>query len=211
LSNDGKNTSTFLPEFPSTCPYVTAVGATMNVNPEIVAWDPVDDFSSGGGFSYYFPRPSYQDGVVSIYADTVDPSYDGLYYKNSRAYPNISASGFHFLTTWNGTDLWLDGTSASTPTASAVLSLVNDALISAGKPPLGFLNPWIYKGSGKAFTDITSGSALGCGVTGFEAGKGWDAVRGWGTKVCDLFNKNSVTAVNDVQHFPSITKALLGY
>jgi tripeptidyl-peptidase-1 len=183
----------------------------MNVNPEIVAWDPVDDFSSGGGFSYYFPRPSYQDGVVSIYADTVDPSYDGLYYKNSRAYPNISASGFHFLTTWNGTDLWLDGTSASTPTASAVLSLVNDALISAGKPPLGFLNPWIYKGSGKAFTDITSGSALGCGVTGFEAGKGWDAVRGWGTKVCDLFNKNSVTAVNDVQHFPSITKALLGY
>jgi tripeptidyl-peptidase-1 len=161
----------------------------MNVNPEIVAWDPVDDFSSGGGFSYYFPRPSYQDGVVPAYVATVDPSYDGLYNKNGRGYPDISASGFHFVTTWNGTDLWLDGTSASTPTASAVLSLVNDALISAGKPPFGFLNPWLYKGGGKGFTDITSGSALGCGVAGFEAGKGWDAVSGWGTPVCDLFNK----------------------
>jgi tripeptidyl-peptidase-1 len=75
---------------------------------------------------------------------------------------------------------------------------VNDALISAGKPPLGFLNPWLYKGGGKAFTDITSGSALGCGVAGFEARKGWDAVSGWGTPVCDLFNKDSVIAANDV-------------
>jgi tripeptidyl-peptidase-1 len=161
----------------------------MNVNPEVVAWDPVDDFSSGGGFSCYFPRPSYQDGVVPAYVATVDPSYDGLYNKNGRAYPDISASGFHFITTWNGTDLWLDGTSASTPTASAVLSLVNDALISAGKPPLGFLNPWLYKGGGKAFTDITSGSALGCGVAGFEARKGWDAVSGWGTPVCEFYYK----------------------
>jgi tripeptidyl-peptidase-1 len=160
----------------------------MNVNPEVVAWDPVDDFSSGGGFSCYFPRPSYQDGVVPAYVATVDPSYDGLYNKNGRAYPDIS-SGFHFITTWNGTDLWLDGTSASTPTASAVLSLVNDALISAGKPPLGFLNPWLYKGGGKAFTDITSGSALGCGVAGFEAGKVWDAVCGWGTPVCEFYYK----------------------
>ena len=79
----------------------------------------------------------------------MDPACEGLYNKNSRGYPNISASGFHLITTWNGTDLWLDGTSASTPAASAILSLVNDALISAGKPPLGFLNPWLYKEVGK--------------------------------------------------------------
>jgi tripeptidyl-peptidase I len=37
VSNGGKNSSTFLPEFPSTYPYVTSVGATMDVNPEVVA------------------------------------------------------------------------------------------------------------------------------------------------------------------------------
>lgn len=33
-SNNGTNATTFLPEFPASCPYVTAVGATMHVNPE---------------------------------------------------------------------------------------------------------------------------------------------------------------------------------
>jgi tripeptidyl-peptidase-1 len=37
---------------------VTAVGATRNINPEIVAFDASNKFSSGGGFSNYFPRPS---------------------------------------------------------------------------------------------------------------------------------------------------------
>lgn len=183
FSNDGKNTSTFLAAFPSTCPYITAVGATMNHSPEVVAWDPLDDFSSGGGFSYYFERPSYQDAVVPNYVASLDGAFDGLYNKNGRGYPDISAQGFHFVTTWNGSDVWLDGTSASTPAASAVISLVNDALIASGKPPLGFLNPWLYAGGFKGFTDITSGSSLGCNTTGFPAQKGWDAVSGWGTPV----------------------------
>ena len=34
LANDGKNRSTFLPKFPSSCPYVTSVGATYKFNPE---------------------------------------------------------------------------------------------------------------------------------------------------------------------------------
>lgn len=33
-SNNGTNATTFLPEFPSTCPYVTSVGATMHHSPE---------------------------------------------------------------------------------------------------------------------------------------------------------------------------------
>lgn len=36
------------------------------------------------------------------------------------------------------------GTSASTPVAAAVIALLNDFLISQGKPPLGFANPWLY-------------------------------------------------------------------
>ena len=33
-SNDGRNASMFLPEYPSSCPYITAVGATHGFNPE---------------------------------------------------------------------------------------------------------------------------------------------------------------------------------
>jgi tripeptidyl-peptidase I len=33
-TNDGKNTSTFLPSFPASCPYITTVGGTMRFSPE---------------------------------------------------------------------------------------------------------------------------------------------------------------------------------
>lgn len=90
------------------------------------------------------------------------------------------------MTVWDGEEVLLDGTSASCPTASAVLSLVNDALLAEGKSALGFLNPWLYTVGAKAFTDVTSGSAIGCGTSGFPAQTGWDAVTGFGTPVSDF-------------------------
>jgi tripeptidyl-peptidase-1 len=143
LSNDGKDTSTFLPTFPASCPYITSVGATKLI-PEIVATDSRNGFVSGGGFSQYFERPKYQDAVVSAYVKSLGSQFDGLYNKSGRGYPDITAQGYHFSTIWNRSLHPLDGTSASTPTAAAVISLVNDALIAERKPPLGFLNPWLY-------------------------------------------------------------------
>jgi tripeptidyl-peptidase I len=183
LTNDGKNTSTFLPLFPSTCPYITSVGGTKNFGPEVAAFDPRNGFASGGGFSNYFPRPSYQDDAVNGYLKILGSQFAGLYNKSGRAYPDISAQSQSFITIWNGTIARLDGTSASTPTVSAVLALVNDALLAAGKPVLGFLNPWLYKKGYKALTDVVSGSAIGCGGAGFPAAKGWDPVTGFGTPV----------------------------
>jgi tripeptidyl-peptidase-1 len=183
ISNDGKNASTFLPLFPTSCPYVTAVGATKFV-PEIVATDASNGFVSGGGFSYYFPRPPYQDPIVPDYVRSLGDKYKGLYNPQGRGYPDIAAQGYHFATIWNGTLAPLDGTSAATPTAAAVIALINDALIAAGRPPLGFLNPWLYGGGYRAFTDITNGSSIGCDTEGFPAVKGWDAVSGFGTPVC---------------------------
>jgi tripeptidyl-peptidase I len=155
----------------------------MNHSPEIVAFDPENGFSSGGGFSSYFPRPRYQDAVVPQYVASLKGAFKGLFDPNGRAYPDISAQGFHYVVAWNGTEVLLDGTSCATPAASAVITLVNDALIAAGKPPLGFLNPWLYAGGFRAFTDITSGTAIGCDTAGFPAQEGWDAVSGWGTPV----------------------------
>jgi tripeptidyl-peptidase I len=181
FTNDGRNASSFLADFPASCPYVTTVGATTGFNPEVAAHDQRNGFSSGGGFSRYFPRPSYQDAAVVPYLKMLGNKYKGLYNQSGRGYPDVSAQGQTYATIWNGTLVPLDGTSASTPTTAAIISLVNDALIAAGKKPLGFLNPWLYKKGYQAFTDVTSGSTLGCNVTGFPAVKGWDAVTGFGT------------------------------
>lgn len=66
---------------------------------------------------------------------------------------------------------------------ASIIALANDALISSGKPPLGFLNPWIYSKGYQAFTDITSGTQGGCNTTGFPVTNGWDPVTGFGTPV----------------------------
>ena len=183
ISNDGKNTSTFLPAFPASCPFVTSVGGTKNFEPEVAAYNPGNGFASSGGFSNYFKRPSYQNSVVPAYITSLGSQFGGLYNPAGRGYPDISAQSQAFVLIWNGTVTQLDGTSAACPTVAGVLTLVNDALIAAGKPVLGFLNPCLYSRLYKAFTDITSGSAIGCNSSGFPAQAGWDAVTGFGTPV----------------------------
>ena len=54
-------------------PFVTAVGGTTKVNPEIAA------YFSGGGFSNYFSRPSYQNGAVSSYLQGIGGLNYGLF------------------------------------------------------------------------------------------------------------------------------------
>jgi len=68
----------------------------------------------------------------------------------------------------------IGGTSASSPAFAGIISLLNDARIAAGKPPLGFLNPLIYSIGNRAFNDITVGNNPGCGTQGFFCVKGWD-------------------------------------
>jgi len=180
LSNDGKNTSMFLPVFPASCPYVTAVGGTYRF-PEEVAYDPRNGYASGSGFSNYFPTPEYQKCVVEDYISELNGQYDGFYNKSGRAYPDVSAQSFHHLTIYGGKILPLDGTSCSCPTTSSIVSLVNDALLAAGKSPLGWLNPWLYTNGSAGFNDVVAGTSIGCNVAGFEAKPGWDVPSGWGT------------------------------
>lgn len=140
-SNNGTNAKTFLPEFPSTCPYITSVGATKNFNPEVVAYD-ASGYAGGGGFSSYFARPSYQDDVVPAYIEGLDGEFAAYYNASGRGYPDLAAQGYDYVEVWHGEDVLVSGTSAATPTVAAIFALVNDALIAAGKPTMGFLNPW---------------------------------------------------------------------
>ncbi|EOA81754.1 hypothetical protein ACJQWK_10825 [Exserohilum turcicum] len=189
FSNDGKNTSMFLPAFPASCPYVTTVGATMNFEPEEAVFRPgrntssghVDLYASGSGFSNYFARPSYQEKAVPKYLKSIGNLYNGLYNTTGRGYPDLSAQGLYFAYFWNGTEGAISGTSASCPLTAGIFSLVNDALLASGKPVLGFLNPWLYKKGDKGLTDITKGYSHGCNVQGFPVTEGWDPITGFGT------------------------------
>lgn len=184
-TNDGRNASTFLPNFPSSCPYVTSVGGTYKFNPEVPVFRNRSSglYTAGGGVSYYFDTPDYQKAALEqYYADTgVVDKYSGLFRPDGRAYPDVSGQSLNFTIFWNGTLRPVSGTSASTPAVSGILALVNDALIAAGKPTLGFLNPWLYSGGYKAFNDVTTGSNYGCGTEGFPAVEGYDIATGWGT------------------------------
>ncbi|RPD75551.1 subtilisin-like protein [Lentinus tigrinus ALCF2SS1-7] len=166
----------FVPTFPSTCPYVTSVGATEGINPPVAA-----SFTSGG-FSNFFPRPSYQDGAVQTYLDRGTlAAYSGRYNAAGRAYPDVSAHGVDYLYNLGGDFAYAYGTSTSTPAFASLVALLNDRLLNVGKAPLGFLNPLLYSRGAGAFTDVTSGSNPGCGTDGFPADVGWDPVSGLGT------------------------------
>ncbi|TFY80682.1 hypothetical protein EWM64_g3330, partial [Hericium alpestre] len=73
LSNDGSYEVQFIPNFPATCPFVTAVGGTTSVNPEVAA------SLSSGGFSNYFARPTYQATAVSAFLKQLGTQNAGLF------------------------------------------------------------------------------------------------------------------------------------
>lgn len=92
----------------------------------------------------------------------------------------------------------IGGTSAAAPAFSSIIALLNDARLRAGKPVLGFLNPFLYSTGYTALTDITAGGSVGCNGVDSQYGEvipgasiipwaswnatvGWDPVTGLGT------------------------------
>ncbi|KAB5583053.1 peptidase S8/S53 domain-containing protein [Coniochaeta sp. 2T2.1] len=192
-TNDGKNTTRFLPIFPAACPYVTSVGGTRNVQPEQAVY-----FSSGG-FSDVFPRPLYQTLAVPLYLAQLGSRWKGLYNPAGRGFPDVAAQGYRFHVYDHDRDILVGGTSASAPAFAAIVSLLNNARLAKGLPPMGFLNPWLYTVGWAGLTDIVNGGSTGCTgkdmysglpapyvpYAGWNATKGWDPVTGLGTPLFD--------------------------
>lgn len=168
--------TTYTPQYPSDSPYVTAVGGTTNLNPEIGVG------LSSGGFSNRWEQPSWQTEAVTNYLKTnTQLPNANLYNASGRGFPDIAAQATNFAVVCDGATFpAVAGTSCASPTAGGIFGLVNDARIAAGKSPMGFLNPFIYENP-ELFTDILSGNNPGCGTNGFYASSGWDPVTGWGT------------------------------
>ncbi|KUJ20186.1 subtilisin-like protein [Mollisia scopiformis] len=198
----------FSPGFPTSCPYVTSVGATqINPNstvyePESVADYPDWGYSSGGGFSNIYPVPSYQHSAVYDYLQRHDPGYkyyrgnvslattDGLYNRSGRGYPDVSANGWNLAVVIGGETGVEGGTSAATPIWASLINRINEQRLNIGKKTLGFLNPALYANP-HVLNDITTGSNPGCATKGFPAATGWDPATGLGTpnypKMLDYF------------------------
>lgn len=184
LSGDRYN-----PGFPATCPYVTTVGGTQVAPgnspfvPEVAVYVDVEGsiFTSGGGFSNVFAQPSYQTDAVTAFLDSSTNLPPASYYNASgRAFPDVSANSWPTATVLRGVPYMNGGTSAATPIFASIIHLINGARIQAGKGPIGFLNPTMYKNP-DAFTDITEGYNIGCDIGGavepaFYAKTGWDPV-----------------------------------
>ena len=172
--------SKFRPMFPSSSPYVTAVGGTGFNHPLSGEYG---HEISGGGFSNLFARPSDQNEVVEKYLKSGPHIPPTSYFNpNGRGYPDISAVCHDF---WIVRSMHVEtesGTSASTPTVAGIISLLNDARLQNNKSTLGFLNPFLYQNSATMY-DVTAGHNEGClpGDIGFYASTGWDPVTGCGT------------------------------
>ncbi|KAJ7620171.1 subtilisin-like protein [Roridomyces roridus] len=176
------NTTTFVPAFPASCPWVTTVGGTIGFGPEIAM------NLTSGGFSDVFPRPSYQEQAVESFLAELPKDFPGTFNTTGRGYPDVALQANNFAYVSQGVHGEVSGTSLSAPTFAAIIALVNDRLLSVGEQPLGFLNPWIYKHA-DVFTGITAGHNSGdlCpeSSVAFDAVKGWDPLTGVGTPIFD--------------------------
>jgi len=181
------------PNFPADSPYVTAVGGLVGGTPGHTPTGEVTDSISGGGFSDYWPTPSWQAAATKAYMSQSGLPPTQYWNQSGRGYPDVAAQSEMFTVVQFGFPLiGVGGTSCATPTFSGVISLLNDLRLQAGKSSLGFLNPLIYQiapANANVFNDVIEGENMGCGHGGFPAKKGWDAATGWGSPNYALLSK----------------------
>merc|ERR1712003_447838 len=175
------------PSWPASSPWVTSVGSTRFIKQSVTQPEmATDQFGSGGGFSKDFDAFKAQQSAVAHYlkvAKDLPPA--GAFPPTGRATPDVSALGEGFQVIAGGEVQSVGGTSASTPTFASIVGLLNEARITAGKPAMGYLNPFLYQNP-DAFTDITVGTnAIDRGGEkvkyGYSCAPGWDPATGLGT------------------------------
>jgi uncharacterized membrane protein len=164
-------------------------------------------WSTGGGVSAVYAKPSWQAGP-------------GVPADGKRDVPDVSlAASTHdgYLVIENGYLYVIGGTSASSPAFAGIMAIVNQKTGSAQGNP----NPTLYalaalqaKGSTAHayFHDVTSGSNTVPGMSGYNAGAGYDLTTGIGTvnaaNLVNYWGDAAVTvppSMNAIMTVPSLT------
>ncbi len=139
-SNNGVGGTGNYVDFPSSNPYITAIGGTTLVCPNNVydgqtvetAWS-----SGGGGISAIYSKPSYQNKLSGVMRMTPDIA-------------SLSDPSTGVLFTVNGQSMVIGGTSVAAPTIAGFLA----AILCTQ-----FINPFLYKAPySTCFHDIIRGS-----------------------------------------------------
>ena len=177
---------------PADEPYVTVVGGTvLSTTGPGGAWTSETSWNrggtgssnggTGGGISTTYPIPSWQRQVnMSFNQGSV----------SMRNLPDVAAVADNVWVTYNnGSSQTVGGTSCSAPLWAAYLALANQQAAAFGRPPVGFLNPQIYKiglsaGYTTNFHDVTIGNNTnGASPNQFFAAPGYDLCTGWGSPI----------------------------
>ena len=141
----------------------------------------------GGGFSNTFAAPAWQRSAIAAYKTNAAASLPAQAKWNAtgRGYPDVAALAGQvnpYCISAGSLMVGIAGTSAASPVVAAIFARLNEVRLNAGKPPMGFLNPWIYEHP-EAFNDVTIGINSGgmSSKNGFTAVAGWDPATGMGT------------------------------
>ncbi|KAL2129169.1 hypothetical protein VTI74DRAFT_8122 [Chaetomium olivicolor] len=153
----GVRGTVFYPSSDVTCPYVLAVGATRfnHTSPGSETYFETAWEYSGGGFSNYFDAPVWQRRAITEYFGSVQLNFtgyenaghnfgdvgSGVYRKGGRGYPDVAAIGRGYFSFTEGKWSRQGGTSLSAPLWAAVLTLVNERRLAAGKSTVGLVHP----------------------------------------------------------------------
>ena len=186
---DGANVGT---EFPASDPNVLAVGATDLVLSGCSATTCSGYGSesgatiSGGGYSGYFPEPSWQTSNIGVKPGRavpdvsmiggVDPVGGVGFWVYSTASNECSRDDADYGAGWFG----CAGTSLATPLWAGFLAVASQ--VRGGN--FGNIDPLLYQTANTGsyssiFHDVTTGS------NGYPAGTGWDPVTGWGSPIAN--------------------------
>jgi len=164
--------------FPGDTFYITEVGGTtLTTTGPAGAWVSETTWTpdSGGGISTQYPIPSWQLPV------SMSANFGSATMRNT---PDVALTANNIYVRANNRDYNVSGTSCAAPLWAGFTSLMNQQASGNRLPPVGFLNPAVYKiglggGYGQAFHDITTGN--NGSATHFPAVAGYDLCTGWGT------------------------------
>jgi kumamolisin len=174
--------SVYSVNYPSSSPYVLAVGGTTlqlnngNIASEIV-WNQ-SSAGSGGGVSLLYSVPSWQTNLTFTKYPTGNATA-----LTGRGVPDVAAnadpqSGYQFYYGTSNTFVQSGGTSAAAPLMAALILQLN---ILTGRR-IGFANTLFYANT-TVFNDITSGNNADPTSQGYVATVGWDACTGLGSPI----------------------------
>jgi subtilase family serine protease len=165
---------------PSDNPSITVVGGTTLTTTAAGDWQAESTWAStGGGRSTIYPLPDWQQGI------DMSANHGSLTMRNA---PDVAMLADNvFINADNGKTVTVSGTSIAAPLWAGFTALINEQAAAQGKPPVGFVNPALYRlggsaGSSTYFHDITTGNnTTSHSPNLFYAVPGFDLCTGWGT------------------------------